>query len=52
MDRPTNEQFGLQFKQAGQSFFFGQAGDELEQGWGHHDPDKHTLNGALCDARE
>jgi hypothetical protein len=26
MDRPTNEQFGLQFKQAGQSFFFGQAG--------------------------
>ncbi len=32
--------------------FFGQAGDELEQGWGRHDPDKHTLNGALCNARE
>jgi hypothetical protein len=51
MDRPTNEQFGLEFKQAEQSFF-GQAGDQLEQGWGYHDPDKHTLNGALCDARE
>ena len=51
MDRP-NERTVRFAVQASQAIVFGQAGDQLEQGWGHHDPDKHTLDGALCDARE
>ena len=46
-----NEQFGLEFKQAEQSVV-GQTGDQLEQGLGRHDPDKYSLNGGICDARE